>query len=217
VTSRHPRAPHPVPISQRHRLMSFTANGIDVFYSECKSRIKEFIPLATCARLVGVFAQCVADVADGDGKKSKIKIRTLSLIPRNEAHQHRPRQAARWPSAGREHDKGEAGTPPFSESSMCTERAVSLTLVLWAPPYLPLFIGGWISLKFALGGQRVATANKRSGEAFSAHRQCHSFAIAIAVGVFLNPKKSGRLHRIRFSAVPAGSRSTGAGTSKRDA
>jgi hypothetical protein len=29
VTSRHPRAPHPVPINQRHRLMSFTANGIE--------------------------------------------------------------------------------------------------------------------------------------------------------------------------------------------
>jgi hypothetical protein len=35
-----------------------------------------------------------------------------------------------------------------------TERAVALTLVLWAPAYLPAFIGGWVVLKFALGWQR---------------------------------------------------------------
>jgi hypothetical protein len=37
----------------------------------------------------------------------------------------------------------------------CTERAVALTLVLWAPPYVPTFIGGWVLLKFALGWQRT--------------------------------------------------------------
>jgi len=36
----------------------------------------------------------------------------------------------------------------------CTERAVALTLVLKAPPYVPAFIGGWVVLKFALGWQR---------------------------------------------------------------
>ena len=29
-----------------------------------------------------------------------------------------------------------------------TERAVALTLVIWAPRYLATFIGGWILLKF---------------------------------------------------------------------
>jgi hypothetical protein len=33
VTSRYARAPHPVPISQGHRLTSFTANGINRLYS----------------------------------------------------------------------------------------------------------------------------------------------------------------------------------------
>jgi hypothetical protein len=35
-----------------------------------------------------------------------------------------------------------------------TERSVALTLVLWAPAYLPTFIGGWVLLKFAIGWQR---------------------------------------------------------------
>jgi hypothetical protein len=38
--------------------------------------------------------------------------------------------------------------PKFSEWSIfflgATERAVALTLVLWAPAYLPTFIGGWV-------------------------------------------------------------------------
>jgi hypothetical protein len=40
VTSRHARVPHPVPISQRHRLMSFTANGIDCRYSNRGGNVK---------------------------------------------------------------------------------------------------------------------------------------------------------------------------------
>jgi hypothetical protein len=48
--------------------------------------------------------------------------------------------------------------PPFSDWPAflggAVERAVALTLVLWAPPYLPPFIGGWVLLKFAIGWQR---------------------------------------------------------------
>ncbi len=40
VTSRRPRAPHPVPISQGHRLTSFTANGIDCRYSNRRGNVK---------------------------------------------------------------------------------------------------------------------------------------------------------------------------------
>ena len=48
--------------------------------------------------------------------------------------------------------------PPFIDwigfFGSATERAVALTLVLKAPPYLPAFIGGWVLLKFAIGWQR---------------------------------------------------------------
>src|SRR5215831_15395302 len=46
-----------------------------------------------------------------------------------------------------------------------TERAVALTLVLWAPPYLPTFIGGWVALKFALGWQREGYGGEDKGDA----------------------------------------------------
>ena len=70
-----------------------------------------------------------------------------------------------------------------------TERAVALTLVLWAPPYLPAFIGGWVALKFALGWQR----ERKTSEALTASMlaligNVLSFAIAIGVGVVLNPE-----------------------------
>jgi len=70
-----------------------------------------------------------------------------------------------------------------------TERAVALTLVLWAPPYLPTFIGGWVALKFALGWQR----ERKTSEALTASMlaligNVLSFAIAIGVGVVLNPE-----------------------------
>jgi hypothetical protein len=69
-----------------------------------------------------------------------------------------------------------------------TERYVALTLVLLAPLYLPAFIGGWVLLKFALGWQRV----KENGEAMTDSMlaiigNVLSFAIAIGVGVYLNP------------------------------
>ena len=40
MTSRRPRAPHPVPIRQGHRLTSFTANGIDCRYSNRRGNVK---------------------------------------------------------------------------------------------------------------------------------------------------------------------------------
>jgi hypothetical protein len=69
------------------------------------------------------------------------------------------------------------------------ERAVALTLVLWAPPYLASFIGGWVLLKFAIGWQREERSEAVAKGSFLALiGNVISFAIAIAGGVLLNPK-----------------------------
>jgi hypothetical protein len=68
-----------------------------------------------------------------------------------------------------------------------TERAVALTLVLLAPPYLPPFIGGWVALKFALGWQRERkTKEALTGSMLALIGNVLSFTIAIGVGVYLN-------------------------------
>jgi hypothetical protein len=72
------------------------------------------------------------------------------------------------------------------------ERVVALTLVLWAPPYLPSFIGGWVLLKFAIGWQReeYGGEDKRDvekGRFLALIGNVLSFAIAIGVGLALNP------------------------------
>jgi hypothetical protein len=88
--------------------------------------------------------------------------------------------------------------PPFPDWSVflvgATERAVALTLVLFAPPYLPTFIGGWVLLKFAIGWQREnfdtsGKHNKQVGEQsfLALIGSVISFAIAVGVGVWLNP------------------------------
>jgi hypothetical protein len=82
--------------------------------------------------------------------------------------------------------------PPFSDWPAClggvVERAVALTLVLYAPPYLPPFIGGWVLLKFAIGWQRQEYGDAVAKGSFLALiGSVLSFAIAIGVGVLLNP------------------------------
>ena len=70
-----------------------------------------------------------------------------------------------------------------------TERAVALTLVLWAPAYLPAFIGGWVVLKFALGWQRVTEDRQVTTQSHLALiGNVISFAIPIAVGLALYPE-----------------------------
>jgi hypothetical protein len=83
--------------------------------------------------------------------------------------------------------------PPFSDWPAffggAVERAVALTLVLWAPPYLPSFIGGWVLLKFAIGWQREKHDDEVAKGSFLALiGNVLSFAIAIGVGVLLNPE-----------------------------
>lgn len=68
------------------------------------------------------------------------------------------------------------------------ERAVALTLVLLSPPYLASFIGGWVLLKFAIGWQREKHSDEVAKGSFVALiGNVISFAIAIAIGVALNP------------------------------
>jgi hypothetical protein len=70
-----------------------------------------------------------------------------------------------------------------------TERFVALTLVICAPPYLPAFIGGWVALKFALGWQREARGDEvQRGSLLAMIGNVLSFAIAVGVGLALNPK-----------------------------
>jgi hypothetical protein len=71
-----------------------------------------------------------------------------------------------------------------------TERAVALTLLIWAPRYLAAFIGGWVLLKFAVGWQRAAYDEKGMvgiGSQLALIGNVVSFAIAIAGGLYLNP------------------------------
>jgi hypothetical protein len=61
-------------------------------------------------------------------------------------------------------------------------------LVLWAPPYLPPFIDGWVLLKFAIGWQRQKYGDEvATGSFLALIGNVLSFAIAIGVGVVLNP------------------------------
>jgi hypothetical protein len=68
-----------------------------------------------------------------------------------------------------------------------TERAVALTLVIWAPRYLAAFIGGWVLLKFAIGWRRTPlNYNVALGSQLALIGNILSFAIAIAGGLYLN-------------------------------
>jgi hypothetical protein len=92
--------------------------------------------------------------------------------------------------------------PPFAEWHVffvgATERAVALTPVLLAPPYLGSFVGAWVVLKFALGWQRAQQIADKAGKEedkevgkgslLALIGNVLSFAIAIAIGAYLNPK-----------------------------
>jgi hypothetical protein len=73
VTSRHARVPHPVPISQRHRLMSFTANGIERHFSKRKRDVKAFLFVQTnrdVARMC--FRDALGDFEQKDSQTAKL-------------------------------------------------------------------------------------------------------------------------------------------------
>jgi hypothetical protein len=73
------------------------------------------------------------------------------------------------------------------------ERFVALTLVIWAPPYLPPFVGGWVLLKFAIGWQREGYGGNgkdevEKGRFLALMGNVLSFGWAIFVGALLNPE-----------------------------
>lgn len=69
-----------------------------------------------------------------------------------------------------------------------TERAVATTLVIMAPGYVAPFIGAWVALKIAANWERLgSTAFARQGTLIALLGNVYSFAVAIAVGVWVNP------------------------------
>ena len=88
--------------------------------------------------------------------------------------------------------------PHFLHSNVCTFGNPMGRKIDWAnrigllqlgqQPYLPSFIGGWIVLKFALGWQRERkTKEALTGSMLALIGNVLSFAIAIAIGAWLNP------------------------------
>jgi len=69
-----------------------------------------------------------------------------------------------------------------------TERAVATTLVLFAPHYLPGFIGGWVVLKFAANWQRQPNEPGVAQKSLAALvGSIFSFAVAIGAGLYCGP------------------------------
>lgn len=66
-----------------------------------------------------------------------------------------------------------------------TERIVTTTLVIFAPSYVPAFIGGWIALKFALGWKRYAGPDAKPSGIIAMIGNVISFAVAIAAGLLV--------------------------------
>jgi hypothetical protein len=69
------------------------------------------------------------------------------------------------------------------------ERFVATSLVVACSPYLPAFIGGWVTLKFAANWKRVDNkkAEVSEGTLMALIGSVISFAIAIYVGIIINP------------------------------
>jgi hypothetical protein len=72
VTSRHARVPHPVPTSQRHRLMSFTANGIERHFSKPISDVKAFRFVQTNREVVRRVSETRAAILSTKIRKQRI-------------------------------------------------------------------------------------------------------------------------------------------------
>ncbi|MEP7031389.1 MAG: hypothetical protein ABI830_10690 [Pseudolabrys sp.] len=70
-----------------------------------------------------------------------------------------------------------------------TERAIATTLYLLAQQHLPVFIGGWVALKFAANWKRQRYSQKVStGTLISLIGNALSFSIAIASGWLVQSK-----------------------------
>jgi hypothetical protein len=70
-----------------------------------------------------------------------------------------------------------------------TERLVAATLVINHSAYLPIFIGGWMTLKFAAHWQRESGKTKQVAEQslLALVGGVISFSLAIGIGIMINP------------------------------
>jgi hypothetical protein len=71
----------------------------------------------------------------------------------------------------------------------CVERAVVTALMIWAPKYVPAFIGLWVALKYVPGWVNFEGSNLqvRGHYMITLQGNVVSFAIAIAAGLLANP------------------------------
>lgn len=69
----------------------------------------------------------------------------------------------------------------------CAERAIATTLVIGTPKFVPAFIGGWFALKMVAGWSRHKEAEHTTGHLFALVGTALSFAVAIGVGLGINP------------------------------
>lgn len=68
-----------------------------------------------------------------------------------------------------------------------TERAVATTLILFAPHYLPTFIGGWVVLKFAANWQRHKGTEFGKPSLIALIGSVLSFTAAIGATIYMRP------------------------------
>ena len=69
------------------------------------------------------------------------------------------------------------------------ERTIAVTLIIYAPPLLAPFIGGWTALKFASNWGRTDRKSNDAGSSFVfLVGSALSFGLAIWVGLLLNPE-----------------------------
>lgn len=71
-----------------------------------------------------------------------------------------------------------------------TERAVAMTLAFFAPSQVPIFIGGWIALKFAAGWKRQSPLQNNdviSNSLLSLVESVWSFGFAMLIAWSIRP------------------------------
>lgn len=69
----------------------------------------------------------------------------------------------------------------------CSERAIALTLLIWLPSKLVLFVGGWTTLKIAAAWGRQRDAKDSRRHVLALVGSAMSFSIAVGVGLLFNP------------------------------
>jgi hypothetical protein len=92
----------------------------------------------------------------------------------------------------RKHTKQKDKAHPLDFWIGATERTITTTLVIFAPPYVAPFIGAWVAFKIAANWQRLKNSDKtRKGTLIALVGNALSFSTAILCGLIVNP---GALH-----------------------